>query len=337
MLREVENIYKEHLNLYDTVTRKCVLAVNEADQNQILASLCSKLYQKIVDKVDDIDFGEIPETKGDITKLSNYSQLVESLEIIEGILIQYHQDTKCTDIIKQAINNIETRVDMFEKGFRYNVEIVIVTYSTMVLSVISSVSFLISSCIEYIKLPNQDTFKATIDKVALVKSKNNLLFSNLARFNRMCKTGEFDKVMDFSIKNVSQEKGLLGIETGVALGTVALILLITSIIPLLRELIFFFYYTRVRIADYFEIQANLLQMNAYNIQNTSDLPTTKRKEISNKQLKIANFFRNISNKLQISAKQSELNTEKEIKSDNTKYKSDDLLETMPDSAASTIF
>ena len=36
--------------------------INEAEQNTVILSLTGKLYKMIVDKADDIDFGQIPKT-----------------------------------------------------------------------------------------------------------------------------------------------------------------------------------------------------------------------------------------------------------------------------------
>lgn len=337
MHQDVEMIYKEHLDIMDKETRQTLLALDEQDEGQIMQSLCGKLYEKIVDKVDDIDFGQIPRTKGDITKLSNYDDLLESISIIKGLLTQFRQPTKPIDIVSDALTNVQKRVDLFEKGFRYDVEFVMMTYSTIALSIVSAVSFLISTCVEYIKLPTKDEFQITLDHVALAKSKDNLLLVNLEKFNKACSKGDLDKGLTFVMATVSGEKGLLGLETSVVIGSVALVILITSIVPLLRELIFFFYYTRTKVSDYFEIQGNLLQMNAYRVQSNSEIDKTKRDKIVSKQLRIADTFKNIADKVGISVKKSEIQATKEIQSDNTKYKSSDLLETMPDSVGSKIF
>ena len=68
---EFTKVMNEHFDIYDDRTRKILLAVNEADQNTIMKSLADKLYSHIVNKVDDIDFGTIPLSKGDITKIDN--------------------------------------------------------------------------------------------------------------------------------------------------------------------------------------------------------------------------------------------------------------------------
>ena len=332
--RDIDLIFREHMDLSDRETVKILSTINEADQNQVLYNLCGKLYEKLIDKVDDIDFGEIPSTKGDITKLSNYTNMMECVDILKDLLKEFKESTSTILEIERAINNIKKRKELFEKGFRYNVELPIVIYSTMTLSVISSISFLISSCVEYIKMPNKESFEVVIDRVALVKSKDNLLFKNLARFNEACVKGQIDSSINEVMKGM--EKGFVG-EYGFLIGGVALVVLITCIIPLLRELIFFFYYSRTRVSDYFEVQANLLQMNIYNLESNQEVDKDKKVKIMTKQSKLVERFRKISNFFAVKAKESENKTDRDIAHDNTKYKTDDVLDSMPDSSGTSLF
>ena len=332
--RDIDLIFREHMDLSDRETVKILSTINEADQNQVLYNLCGKLYEKLIDRVDDIDFGEIPSTKGDITKLSNYTNMMECVDILKDLLKEFKESTSTILEIERAINNIKKRKELFEKGFRYNVELPIVIYSTMTLSVISSISFLISSCVEYIKMPNKESFEVVIDRVALVKSKDNLLFKNLARFNEACVKGQIDSSINEVMKGM--EKGFVG-EYGFLIGGVALVVLITCIIPLLRELIFFFYYSRTRVSDYFEVQANLLQMNIYNLESNQEVDKDKKVKIMTKQSKLVERFRKISNFFAVKAKESENKTDRDIAHDNTKYKTDDVLDSMPDSSGTSLF
>lgn len=332
--RDVDLIFREHMDLDDRETLKVLASINEADQNQVLYNLCGKLYEKLIDKVDDIDFGEIPSTKGDITKLSNYTNMMECVDILKNLLKEFKESTSTILEVEKAINNIKKRKELFQKGFRYNVELPIVIYSTMTLSVISSISFLISSCVEYIKMPNKDSFDIVVDRVALVKSKDNLLFKNLSRFNEACVKGQIDTAINDVMKGL--EKGLVG-EYGFLVGATALVVLITCIIPLLRELIFFFYYSRTRVSDYFEVQANLLQMNIYNLQSNQEIDKDKKTKIIKKQSKLVDKFRKISNFFAVKAKESENKTDRDIAHDNTKYKTNDVLDSLPDSADTSLF
>lgn len=329
-----DQIIKEYFNLDHTETRKVLLNINEADQNQILTSLVSKLYDNIVQKIDDIDFGGIPATKGDITKLENYDKISECIEVIRELLVQYKQPTDSIDIIDEALGNIKSRKDVFEKGFRYNIEFIMVIYSTITLSIISSVSYLISTCVEFIKTPSQDNFQLSLDHVALVKTKQNLLFNNLKRFNSSCTKGDIDRSFDFIIKNGVKE--LVGTTMGTVAIGVAIVGLILNILPMLRELVFFFYYSRMRISDYFDVQADLLQINAYNLQNAeAPMKKTDKERIVKKQLKIVQLFRTVANKLSIDTKQSEKSASKDISTPINKLKTDEISNEMPDSAASS--
>ena len=330
-------IIKEYYDITDTETRQILVSVSEADKNQVLSSLTNKLYNDIVDKVDDIDFGTIPMSKGDITKIDNYERLIECVNTLKDIMEEYHQDTKDNiEVISNAINNIASRKDLFMKSFQMNLELPMVIYNTIVLSIVSSVSFMISSCIEFVKSPNKDSFDIEVDKVALKKTKDNVLFDNLKKFNESCRKGQLDKTIDFVIKN--NVKNFTGYEVGLVLSGIALIGIILNIIPILRELIFFFYYSRVKISDYFDIQADLLQVNAYNVESNSTLSKEERTKIVKKQMKIVDMFRKIANTIGIDNKSSEVKATKEIaKTSKEKYKYSDLNDSLPDSVASSIF
>lgn len=324
------NAIYEYFDMTDSDTRKCLISVNEQDKSQMAKSLGHKLYDNIIDKVDKIDFGSIPNSKGNIEKIENYSQLVECVDIMEGILVQYKQSTISTDIIKDAINNVKQRTPLWEKAYTLNVELPIVLYNTIVLSIVSSISFLISSTIDFIKSPGEDTFEVSINTIGAVKTKDNLLFKNLGKFNDSCHSGEMDKCLDYVLK--SNTKQLLGDTTMATIaGGTLIILLITNIIPIMRELIFFFYNSRQSLSDYFSIQADLLQMNAENIRYNTSKSADEKKKIRNKQLKVVDSFRKISNVLAIKSKKAEKEALKDSKAIEKKYKISDLSDVKPDS------
>ena len=325
----------EYFNISDTMTRAILLSVNEADQNVVMTSLANKLYEHIVNKVDDIDFGTIPLSKGDVTKIDNYDQLTDCINIIAEILQQYHQDTSSIETVADALQNVIDRTDLFTKAYKLNIEMPIIIYNTIVLAIVSSVSFLISACIEFVKDGNQG-FEISLDKASLTKSRENLLFKDLQKFNKLCSSGEFDKAMNFIInKNTKNFIGFAGYEIASGAAILGIILLI---IPLIRELIFFFYYSRCRISDYFDAQAALLTMNAYNIENNLTRNDKDKKEIAKKQRKIADIFKSISNSIKIKSKVGERDSAKEIKQiDSKKYKASEVLDTIPDSSNSVLF
>lgn len=326
----------EHFDATDNETRQVLLAVNEDDQSRVLTALTSKLYDSVVDKVDDIDFGEIPATKGDITKLPSYERTVETANTIKDIMSQFNQDTtKNIDQVLLGIENIASRRDLFKKGYMANMEMPIIIYNTMVMDVVMSLSYMISNCIDFIKSPNSDSFDAVVDRNALIKTNHHLLFDNLRRFNETCKNGEFDKAMEYVIK--SGTKQFLG--GAIIVGeSIAILGILLNIVPIMRELIYFYYYNRVRLSDYLALQADLLQINAYDVQhNRPGISKEDRDKIANRQLTVVKAFRTVSDKIAVDCKKAEKESTKDLVKDSKKYKTSDIMDDVPDSAAASIF
>ena len=327
----------KYFDSQDTMTRSILLSVNEADQNVVMTSLANKLYGHITDKVDEIDFGTIPNSRGDITKIDNFDKLTDCVNIISDILQQYHQDTTPVEVVSLAIQNMVDRTEMFEKAYRLNIELPIIVYNTITMAIVSSVSYLISCCIEFVKLPEDRGFNIAMDKVGAAKAKESILFTDLSRFNKMCADGSFDKAMDYVIKQNANNFAGAAFVFGVSSVVVVLGILL-SIIPLIRELIFFFYYSRAKASDYFDAQSSLLMINAYNIENNLTRDEKAKKKIANDQRKVADMFKKISNNLKVNLKTGEKKAVEETeKLDKQKYKHDEVLDSIPDSSNSVLF
>lgn len=327
--KEFNQAVAEHMDFSDMKTLDTICSIEENDRAAVLTSLTSKLYDNIVDKVDDIDFGSIATSKGDIAKIENYEKLLECIELMRSIIKEYHQDTAPIDVVSDAVGNVRDRTRLWTKCYAMNLELPIITYQTIVLAIVASVSLLITTSIEYIKNPNDETFDISLDKVAYTKTKNNLLYNDLKKFNDACKAGQIDTMIDNVIAtNSKQFAGT--IVDAFAAGT-AILLILRMIVPMLRELVFFFFHAGQSVSDYFAVQADLLEVNANNLQYKSNIPEDDRVKIYNRQTSIANRFRGISNTFAVKMNKAEKNAEKDITYTKKKYKIDDL---QPDSGES---
>ena len=335
------HIMNEYFDFTDRETRKVLLAVNEADQNKVIVSLTSKLYDNVVDRVDDIDFGEIERTKGDIEKLPGFEDtLHECLNNMTRLLIEFKQDTYQVDTIAECVSNMIESKSMWMKAYAVNAELPMVTYNTMVMAIVEATAYMVSMCVEFVKSPSQDTMQILIDKSALTKSKGHTIFKNIELFNEAYKKGQVESAMNHIIDETGKKKNFMGAGVvGVGAITLAVIGLLSCIIPVIRELIFLFYYIRTRISDFLEVQADLLQVNAYNVENSRlDLTKEERKKISAKQIKTVDKFRNLSKKIAVDVAQSEASATKQIKAENNKkYKASEVMDELPDSASSALF
>ena len=322
--KEAYAVINEYFDLSNAKTRKTLLSMNEASQNSVLTSLTSKLYDHIVKKTTSIDYGKIPSTRGDITKLENYDQLKEICEVLRGICNEYKEDAGPIDTVILAMTNVESRKDLFMRGYRADCELPCMIYENVTLGIVSGVSYLIAACIEFIKAPSDETYSIQLDKIAYAKSKDHLLYNALEKFNRACEKGDIDRAINHVIDK--RVKKFTGATVATIAGATVLIMvaLIMVVIPILRELVYFFYYSKVRTADFFEIQSELLQMNAYNVEANESIPTEERKQIYDKQMRIVNKFKNLSNKFQIDSKQADIKASREISDYKKKYDIDEI-------------
>lgn len=338
---EYTKVMNEFFDITDTETRKILLAVNESDQNKVLVSLTSKLYDNVVDKVDDIDFGEIELTKGDIEKLPNFGVMCSCLDNMKKLLIEFKQDTHPVDTINECIGNLIDSKGIWTKAYAVNAELPMITYNTMTLAVIEATSYMVSMCVDFIKSPSQDTMQIMINKSGLTKSKGHMLFKNIESFNSAYRKGQIEKAMMHVIDDNAKKKNFVGVGLGVGIGAtvVGIAGLLFCIVPIIRELIFLFYYYRVRVSEFFEVQADMLQINAYNIENNRlDLTKEERKTISSKQMKTADKFRSVSRTIAVDGTSAENKASKDIKAEsNKKYKASDVMDELPDSASSALF
>lgn len=324
---KVRAAFTELLDMTNRSNRRGILALNEEQSNTVLTALTSKLYDYIVSKVDEIDYGEIPDTKGDVTKLSNYDKLRDCIVVLKDILKEYRQDTTPIDDISEALANLETRKDLFLRAFKTNVEVPIIVYNNTVLAVLESVSYMIATSIEFIKTPNTESFSLVLDKVGYAKTKNCMLYNTLKKFNRSCKSGEMDKALNYVIdhKMKGYQEGAVGVVAAVTTGVLAILM----IIPIIREMVFLFYYIRMRVSEFFDMQADLLQMNAHNVEQNKEIDKYERDKIINKQMSIVKRFKEISNKIAFTVKKAEMNTSKEIENSTKTMNLKDVSSSVP--------
>lgn len=352
MLREeYMSVIKEYFDVTDNNTRRCLLSINEADQNQVMASLANKLYNIICKKATEIDFGLIPNSKGDINNIPNFTDIWNSLQTVRELIVNSKQSTAQIDSIIHCIENLQKSKYIWEKAFNINNDLACMYYNTMALSVVSATSIYISSAIEFIKNPNSEGVDMELSRVAKNKSKDGLLFTNIEKFNKAYQKGEIEKTMGGLLKVqkdmhesgmvVSESVTLLSLLTGFLAGSIPSIAasavfvgaLITLIIPMMHQLTTFYYHMRIRLSEYLELESQIIRLNAEKIKYDRTKTEAEKKKIADKQRKIADKFSSAAQKIAIKSTRAEKVADAECKNDqNTKYKIDDVSDNMPDSS-----
>ncbi len=318
---EYLKIVHEYCDLSNPEFKKKLIYVNEAEQNKVLMSLTSKLYATIVDKANEIDFEDIPESKGDITKLKNYDLIIETVSTIKSIIKEFKQDTNSINVISEAIANVETRKDEFTKAFRLGYEIPKLLYVTTVMAIVDSISYMIATCIEFIKTPKNESFDMVLDVMRYKKVKENLVFTNLDKLNKEFKNGNIDKVLKEISKGAVERPVneiavpiLIGLITIASAVGVTVILIILKLLGIMQNLITYHYNKKQEKSENYELMALMLEANANNLKsNHPDWDDSKIKDVYERQMKAVEKWRKKAEKLRIISKKSEIDTEKELK------------------------
>lgn len=202
---EYDKLIRENFDLSDKHTRQFIATLEDAGQEQLLNTLSSAMYDNIVAKVDEIDFGSIPMSRGDITKVEGFDKTLNCLDIIRRLVSEYKQSTGVVDVVLSAIQNIRDRKAIFIKAYTLNAELPMLLYNSTVMAIERSTSLMIATCIEYIKDPTASSPKAALNKVAYQRTMDDVMFKQLITFNNMCANGTLDKAIDIVFKNPVKE------------------------------------------------------------------------------------------------------------------------------------
>lgn len=298
--------YRERRKLYD------ILENNSVDIGE---KMISNLYEKTLNKAD-IDFADIPLSKGDIEKCRGYILMTSSLSVLSSLTQQ--SKVKIPEImeIQNTINYLRSNKNTFERAFKMQSDALMMYYNTLVYSCIEATSVLLSNYVDYVKTPNN--INMVIKKGSVDGSLGEIAFNNIRHFNETCKNGQFSKLsnqlLTGDVSKTSQE-----VISESVMGTVgAGILIATSLIPILRTVIYYFYYSKMAISQFLEQQSYFLQMNEANV-NATISDARKRKDIIKKQNELIKRFDSLSDKIKINDKVTKKKVNNEIKNENKNW------------------
>lgn len=285
--------------------RQELRAVMESSAAQLDATMVSKLYKSAIDKSHVFDTFE--DSKGDITKFDGYANMKESLSILASLGEKSGVTIKELNTINTAIRILEGHKEAFMKGFLIENELVKMIYNTVLMGCVEGTSIVISSYVDFLR---------SVDKteVTVVKTSpyTETTIKNLELFVASSNKGELQKILREATSN---RDNFLGASAATVTLSAAMVGAAISIVPLLRELAFLFYYTRSRLSDYLEQQALLVEINSKNL-DSSTLPLAERKKVAKRQQEKVQQFRRMADKVKYDVKKGTLDANTAIKAEN---------------------
>ena len=292
--------------------------LEESSKVEISDKLISELYKLAVDKSNSVDLGGLRDSKKAITRLKHYKTLSKSLELVTKL----NPNNDKVKIVNDTIQLLKSYTKEFCLCFMQDRKIGIVVYNNLVLSVISGVSFLLNTSVDYLRTPNlsmdnANAFKLKYDRQDLI------LFTNMKKMVESANKGELKKFFN----GILSKDNFIGsitaagitISGGVLLGAGILAACIL-IIPAIRELVYFFYDFRMNVSEYFRMQAQFLETNIDELSNSS---IKNKSEIIKKEEKRIATLNKIANKFEVNFNTADGKARKELskKVDSEKLKS----------------
>ena len=279
--------------------------VMESAQNR--ATLTNKVNIKMVDAFlakSDIDFGAIPESRGRIDRFIGFEALTASLEILESQEAK-NKNGSTTEIIQTAIASIMSLANKFELAFKVDNQTLMLMYNTLVAAAVQGTSMLIGEML-------MSDGKALNSKGKLDPHNRSRCVELLADFNKKMENPAMMRDINMILGG---NKNLLG---GVSMAIV-IAASFMAIVPILRELVYLYYNSRMVVSDFIDQQVYFVQMNQRNLGADSTMTSQKRRMVEMKQQSIVKKLTGISDKIRVDHSMAINKADSAIKSDNKKW------------------
>ena len=181
----------EILCLGSSDTEREVRAVLEDAESPTTRKTMSTLYKHILDK-SHVDFGDIPKSKGDITKYSGYSTMLDVLTNMKELGVNeptYKPILGYVETVTTAIGILAENAKYYKTAFQKDIKILMVEYNTFVYTCVEATTAILYQYADFMKTPSSHQLKATFKNT---KYRADLFFlDQLKEFNKAGKSGQY--------------------------------------------------------------------------------------------------------------------------------------------------
>lgn len=223
---------------------------------QTRVKMIQRLYEDLIAHAD-IDFGCIPETKGDFTKYRHYKIITNTIESFSKLNCK--NNVSEIELCEKLFNMLIACRSDFEYGYKFEVELIKVSYGTLVIALHRMIDIAIMRTVEVAKQLGGFNFQ-----VAHSKCNDLLVYQSVKGIVKSYEKGEWTEMINSFKKGRSNFMGPFGaalksagLITGAgaataltATGTVAFAIVSMLVIVLcIRKLVYLFYSSAYKIND----------------------------------------------------------------------------------------
>lgn len=296
---------KDRLHYFDTALE----GTTEAS-----ATLLQKLYQDIISR-SSIDFGQIPESQGALTKFKDYRTMEEAMECLNKLFAGVKNDE--IDIMNRLHDQIIAARKDFAFGYQFDVDMIKLIYCTSVCTLMEMINLCIMSYTKSLRDKNAVEFTFTKLKkkdLLAIRSAKSLLHSfESGEWNRIMNVVKKDPsirrpvtessmAMEGDIKEVYNDvasiaQGIVGSDGLKKIGrkfggffkskggiSVIIVAALIALFVSIRKLIFYFFKGRAKVSDWMKNEKEFVKA-CYDSEITSgntSATTEKKKQLASK-------------------------------------------------------
>lgn len=304
-MNSIDKLLIENFNIEPHRQHRVLKQLLEHEKVDLSKNLVDSIYKKVAQRAYDLDYSQLEESKGDITKIEGYNIVIESLALLKSIdtSLQNSVAMKEINIIEQAIENVKRNTTNFEAGFNTNSHQVIILYNNITLAIVASTSFVIATMVDFVK--NVD---GNYDLHFRLNNSHqhghpSIYLDSLERFNNEVQSGKLAQFFEYALG----KRALTG--SAIGAGVVITILLSYALIQIIRECVYQYYHSRITMSDNLKLQAEFIKLNVEKKKGTKGVSKTTIQ----KQEKIAKALVKQADKIDVGLKVGEKKAKQEIK------------------------
>lgn len=167
-----------------------VILLREDTKVESLKKILSSLLKSLEGKLGALDTSIADRSRGEVTKIKELPEIQDAVTKLEAIFERdenaTNESVKAIEIIIRSLLNLNKFAPEFKEAYRNKKTVLIMKYQSLILSVISAISYLLSTAIVY------TGNNIAADSTANINLEYGPLLA-LSNFNKSVETGEFKK------------------------------------------------------------------------------------------------------------------------------------------------
>ena len=215
------------------------------------AVLVNALYNDIKNK-DNVDFGKIPDSAGDITKLVYYKNMASAMRHLNELIGENaNPDMIRMNELHQAI--IQER-NNFEFGFKLNIAIIKYAYNTLCEALMDLINMNISS---YVDVMRDSMGIEVVPGTSTSKGTDNTVTRAVDTFLDLRKKGEWGKLIKSYRSQYGKNLSGAAVATGIFVGGITIVGIIALLYGI-RQLIYLYYHSLATVEEKARVMAEYI-------------------------------------------------------------------------------